>query len=96
MCSFSFFLLGLTVKHSMAREGDDLQCTTNFVCVSIKLITTKNPSSSKVSDPWVHLFIQQNVACFQIPMDDFEPRVVMQIQNLSCYSPNNGSKLGPV
>ena len=40
MCSFSFFLFGLTVKHSMAR-GDDLQCTDNFVCVSVCWYKTK-------------------------------------------------------
>lgn len=47
-----------------------LQCSNNSVCICLILITSKYSRHSEVGYFWIHIFIQQNVASFEIAMNN--------------------------
>lgn len=61
------------------NDRNGLLCPNNFLSVGFELIASKNPCSAKIWYFGVHLIIQQHIACFHISMDDFEPRVFVQV-----------------
>ena len=62
-----------------------LLCPNDPLCVLFRIIFAKYFCKPKIWNFWVHFMVQENVACFEISMDDTQPRVFMQIQKSLCY-----------
>lgn len=54
----------------------------------ISLILGEKPGQAEISNPWLELFIKKNVAGFDIPMNNSEMRIFVQVLQTSSNSKN--------
>ena len=59
------------------------------------LIISRYPCNPKVGDFRVHFFIKKNVACFEIPMNNFESGILIKIRKPTSNSCNNTEVCSP-
>ena len=63
---------------------------------NLSFIMKKKSGQTEICNYWIQLLIQQNVACFNIPMNNPQLRILVQVEKPSCYTKYNAATLLPI